>query len=120
MFDPGTKKALYSSLILVIGFFTLVALSPAFAQEDSPAKKVYASKCLMCHGDDAKGDTKAGKMMKTPDLTTESWKQGTSVPELVKTLREGLGKMPKYEGKLSEEELKAVAEYTRELSKIEE
>jgi len=120
MFDPGTKKALYSSLILVIGFSTLVALSPAFAQEDSPGKKVYDSKCLMCHGDDAKGDTKAGKMMKTPDLTTESWKQGTSVPQLVKTLREGLGKMPKYEGKLSEEELKAVAEYTRTLSKSKE
>jgi cytochrome c5 len=120
MFDPGTKKALYSSLILVIGFFTLVALSPAFAEEDSPGKAVYDSKCLMCHGDDAKGDTKAGKMMKTPDLTTESWKQGTSVAEVVKTLREGLGKMPKYEVKISEEDLKAVADYTLKLSKIEE
>ena len=120
MFDPGTKKALYSSLLLAIGFFTLVALSPALAEEDSPGKTVYDSKCVTCHGDDAKGDTKAGKMMKTPDLTTESWKQGTSVPQLVKTLREGLGKMPKYEGKLSEEELKAVAEYTRTLSKSKE
>lgn len=120
MSNPRIKKAFYSSLILVIGFFTLVALSPAFAEEDSPGKAVYDSKCLMCHGDDAKGDTKAGKMMKTPDLTTESWKQGASVPELVKTLREGLGKMPKYEGKLSEEELKAVAEYTLKLSEIEE
>jgi mono/diheme cytochrome c family protein len=74
----------------------------------------------MCHGEDAKGDTKAGKMMKTPDLTTEPWKQGTSVAEVVKTLREGLGKMPKYEGKISEEDLKAVAEYTLKLAKIEE
>ena len=120
MSDPRIRKALYSSFFVSIVFFTLVTLSLAFAQEDSPGKNVYDSKCLMCHGDDAKGDTKAGKMMKTPDLTTESWKQGTSVPELVKTLREGLGKMPKYEGKLSEEELKAVAEYTRKLSKIKE
>ncbi len=120
MFDPGKRKALYSSLILVIGFLTLVAFSPALAQEDSPGKKVYDSKCLMCHGDDSKGDTKAGKMMKTPDLTAGSWKQGTSVAEVVKTLREGLGKMPKYEGKISEEDLKAVAEYTLKLSEIEE
>ncbi len=120
MFDPGIKKALYSSLILVIGFFTVAALSLVFAEEDSPGKKVYDSKCLMCHGDDAKADTKAGKMMKTPDLTAGSWKQGTSVPEVVKTLREGLGKMPKYEGKISEEDLKAVAEYTLKLSEIEE
>ena len=58
--------------------------------------------------------------MKTPDLTAETWKQGTSVAEVVKTLREGLGKMPKYEGKISDEDLKAVAEYTLKLSKIEE
>ena len=106
--------------IILIAFFTVVMLPLNLAQENSTGKKVYDSKCAMCHGEDAKGDTKAGKLMKTPNLITESWKQGTSVAELVKTLREGLGKMPKYEGKLSEEELKAVAEYTRELSKIEE
>jgi mono/diheme cytochrome c family protein len=120
MSDPRIRKSLYSSFIVIIVFFTLVTLSLAFAQEDSPGKKVYDSKCVMCHGDDAKADTKAGKMMKTPDLTTEPWKQGTSVAEVVKTLMEGLGKMPKYEGKISEEDLKAVAEYTLKLSTIEE
>jgi cytochrome c5 len=120
MFDLRRRKAFYSSFIVSIVFFTLVTLSLVFAQEDSPGKKVYDSKCLMCHGDDAKGDTKAGKMMKTPDLPTEPWKQGTSVAEVVKTLREGLGKMPKYEGKISEEDLKAVADFTLKLSKIEE
>ncbi len=119
-FDPGVQRAVYLSLLRVIGFFTLTTLPLVLAQEDSPGKKVYVSKCLMCHGEDAKGDTKAGKMMKTPDLTTETWKQGTSVAEVVKTLGEGLGKMPKYEGKISEEDLKAVTEYTLKLSKIEE
>lgn len=111
---------MYLSLLLVIGFFTLTTLPLVLAEEDSPGKTVYDSKCVACHGEDAKGDTKAGKMMKTLDLTTEPWKQGTSVAEVVKTLREGLGKMPKYEGKISEEDLKAVAEYTLKLSKIEE
>jgi len=120
MSDPRIRKSLYSSFIVIIVFFPLVTLSLAFAQEDSPGKKVYDSKCLMCHGDDAKGDTKAGKLMKTPNLITGPWKQGTSVSEVVKTLREGLGKMPKYQGKISEEDLKEVAEYTRKLSKIEE
>ena len=118
--EPGTQRAVYLSLLLGIGFFTVAALSLVLAQEDSPEKKVYVSKCLMCHGEDAKGDTKAGKMMNTPDLTTETWKQGTSVAEVVKTLGEGLGKMPKYDGKISEEDLKAVTEYTLKLSKIEE
>ena len=35
-----------------------------------------------------------------------------ALADLEKTLREGLGKMPKYEGKLSDDELKAVSEYT--------
>ena len=120
MFEPSKRKALCSSLILVVGFLTVATLSLVSAQEDLPGKKVYDSKCATCHGEDAKGDTKAGKMMKTPDLTTEAWKQGTSVAEVVKTLQEGLGKMPKYEGKISEEDLKAAAEYARMLCKIEE
>ncbi len=118
--ESGAQRAVYLSLLLGIGFFTVAALSLVLAQEDSPGKKVYVSKCLMCHGEDAKGDTKAGKMMKTPNLTTETWKQGTSVTAVVKTLGEGLGKMPKYDGKISEEDLKAVTEYTLKLSKIEE
>ncbi len=118
--EPGTQRAVYLSLLLGIGFSTVAGLSLVLAQEDSPGKKVYVSKCLKRHGADAKGDTKAGKMMKTPDLTTETWKQGTSVAEVVKTLGEGLGKMPNYEGKICEEDLKAVAEYTLKLSKVEE
>lgn len=35
--------------------------------------------------------------------------------ELVKTLEKGLGKMPKFEGKLSAAELKSVSEDTLEL-----
>jgi cbb3-type cytochrome c oxidase subunit III len=122
MSHPRLKQVLCPGFISLslIAFFALVMTPLSFAQENSSGKKVYDSKCSMCHGEDAKGDTKAGQMTKTPNLITESWKQGTSVAEVVKTLREGLGKMPKYEGKLSEEEIKAVAEYSRKLSKIKE
>jgi cytochrome c oxidase cbb3-type subunit 3 len=120
MSEPRKRKVPYSSFILVVGFLTVAALSLVFAQEDSPGKTVYDSKCVTCHGEDAKGDTKAGKMMKTPDLTAGAWKQGTSVADVVKTLQEGLGKMPKYMGKISDEDLKAAAEYTIKLSEVEE
>ena len=39
MFDPGIKKVLYSSLILVIGFFTLATLSLALARKTCPERK---------------------------------------------------------------------------------
>lgn len=119
MSNPRERKALYPGFILMIGFLTVAVFSLVFAQEDLPGKTLYDSKCATCHGGDAKGDTKAGKMMKTPDLTTDPWKQGTSVAEVVKTLQEGLGKMPKYKGKISDQDLKAAAEYMLKLSKIE-
>ena len=120
MSGPGLRRILCSSFIFLIVFLLLVTLPMVFAQEDAVGKSVYDSKCASCHGDDAKGETKAGQLTKTPDITSEPWKQGTSVEELVKTLREGLGKMPKYEDKITAEDLKAVAEYTRKLSKIKE
>lgn len=119
MVHSRERKALYPSFILLIGFLSVAAFPLVSAQEDLPGKTVYDSKCASCHGDDAKGDTKAGKMMKTPDLTTEPWKQGTSIAEVVKTLQDGLGKMPKYKGKISDEDLTAAADYTLKLSKIE-
>lgn len=120
MSDLNANKSIRFLAILSVTFLTFLILTLAFAPAHEPGKKVYDARCASCHGDDGKGETKAGKMTKTPDITQKDvWKQGTSVAELVKTLEEGLGKMPKYEGKLSAEELKAVSEYTLELSGIE-
>lgn len=92
-----------------------VAMSTAAAELAADGQAVYEKRCAMCHGEDGKGDTKAGKMMKTPDITTADWKEGTSVEQLVATLKKGLGKMKSFEGKVSDEELTAAAEYTRQL-----
>ena len=120
MFDSKAKNNIRFLAVLSFSFLTLLFLTFAFAPPHELGKKIYDARCSSCHGDDGKGETKAGKMTKTPDITQkEVWKKGTSVAELVKTLEEGLGKMPKYEGKLSAEELKAVSEYTLELSGIE-
>ena len=112
MSDQRLKKAVALTIAVVFGFSLLAMVSFAFAQENEVGAAVYKKRCLMCHGEDGVGDTKAGKMTKTPDMNTAEWKNGKTVADLEKTLREGLGKMPKYEGKLSDEELKAVSEYT--------
>jgi mono/diheme cytochrome c family protein len=96
---------------LVMGSL-LSLMAFAVTQENEAGAAIYKKRCLMCHGEDGVGDTKAGKMTKTPDINVAEWKNGKTVAELVTTLREGLGKMPKYEGKLSDEELTAVSEYT--------
>lgn len=112
MSDQRLKRAVALSVAVLIGFGLLAMASIAFAQENEAGAAVYKKRCLMCHGEDGVGDTKAGKMTNTPDITSADWKNGKTVADLEKTLREGLGKMPKYEGKLSDDELKAVAEYT--------
>ncbi len=110
MSDQRLRKAVKAALTTFLVALLLATLL-ANTEEQKLGTQVYEKKCVMCHGQDGVGDTKAGKMMKAPDLTKSEWKNGTSSTELAKTLREGLGKMPKYEGKLSDEELNAVAEY---------
>ena len=112
MLNLQLRRAVLASLAAVLAASILTTFIFAFAEENQLGAQVFEKKCVMCHGKDGVGDTKAGKMMKTPDITVAEWKNGKTVAELVKTLREGLGKMPKYEGKLNEEELEAVAEYT--------
>jgi mono/diheme cytochrome c family protein len=112
MLNPQLGRALLAVLATVLAASVLTTLIFAFAEENELGAQVYEKKCVMCHGKDGVGDTKAGKMMKTPDINVTEWKNGKTVAEFVKTLREGLGKMPKYEGKLSDEELEAVAQYT--------
>ena len=112
MSDLRLKRALTLMIVIVAGFSLLATLAFALAQENEAGAAVYKKRCLMCHGENGVGDTKAGKMTKTPDITTAEWKNGKTAADLEKTLRVGLGKMPKYEGKLSDDELKAVAEYT--------
>jgi len=112
MLDLRLKRALAMTMVILLGCCLLATLAFALAQENEAGAAVYKKRCLMCHGEDGVGDTKAGKMTKTPDINTAEWKNGKTVADLETTLSEGLGKMPKYEGKLSDDELTAVAEYT--------
>lgn len=114
MSENRLSKARAVALLFLAGSFALATLAFAVVQENEVGAAVYKKRCTMCHGENGVGDTKAGKMTKAPNITTVEWKNGATVDQLVKTLREGLGKMPKYDGKLSDEELTAVSKYTIE------
>jgi cytochrome c6 len=84
----------------------LLLAAPALAAE---GKEIFAQKCAACHGPDGKGKTKMGEKLGVKDLTALD-----SSVDVQKTIEEGKPpKMTAYKGKLSDDEIKAVAAYVK-------
>jgi len=66
----------------------------------------------MCHGADGKGDTGMGKTLKLRDLGSADV-QGQSDADLTGIITNGKGKMPKYDGKLSKDQIGDLVKYIR-------
>jgi len=100
-------KTLFSLLVL-LGLAMIAR--PAMADD---AEALYKSKCQMCHGADGKGSPAGQKMgvrdFHSPEVAKES------DAELFKITKEGKGKMPKQEGKLTDDQIKELIAYIRKL-----
>jgi mono/diheme cytochrome c family protein len=97
--------------VLTVLAFTLVFSTWSLA--DSGAD-TFKAKCAMCHGADGKGDTSMGKTMKLRDLGSADV-QGQSDADLIGIITNGKGKMPKYDGKLTADQIKDLVKYIRTL-----
>ena len=98
-------KAMISTMALGI---LLAGAIPAAADD---AAALYKSKCQMCHGADGKG-TAAGQKMGARDFhSPEVAKQSDA--DMAKITKEGKGKMPKFEGKLTDDQIKELVKYIR-------
>ena len=87
-------------VLTLVSVGLIVSAAPMFAADGAAT---YKAKCAMCHGADGKGKTPlAGSKL--------------TVDEIVKFTTDGKApKMPAYKGKLSTEEIKAVAEHVKSL-----
>ncbi len=78
--------------------------SPAQAQADAPdGEKIFRTYCITCHGIDGKLELNGAK-----DLTLSE----VPLEERITQVTEGKGLMTPFEGILTEEQIRAVAEYT--------
>ncbi len=96
-------------LLAGVALIALVAaVVPVMAAEDG--KALFESKCAMCHGKDgvAKPMAKGAGNFNDP-----AWQKGATVASISKTVEDGKGKMPASKGKLSPEQIKAIAEYVK-------
>ena len=100
------KKVL--SILIVLGF--MMATRPAMADD---AEALYKSKCQVCHGPDGKGSA-AGQKIGVKDFhSPEIAKQ--SDEELFNATKQGKGKMPAYDKKLTDDQIKQLIKYIRSL-----
>jgi mono/diheme cytochrome c family protein len=88
-----------------------LALSFLFAgaAQAADGKALFASKCTVCHGPDGKGQSSMGKKLGVKDLTVTKLSAG----DIEAMITKGKGKMTPFEGKLTGEEIKAVAAHVK-------
>ncbi|MGW8312465.1 MAG: c-type cytochrome [Desulfuromonadales bacterium] len=86
------------------------AAEPEKSASAPDAKALYAAKCAMCHGADAKGGF-------GPDLTAADYQFGKTREAIVETITEGRGngKMPAFGSQLKQDEIDALASYLQSL-----
>lgn len=88
--------------------------APAFAQSAGAA--TYKAKCAMCHGPDGTAATPMGKMMKIPSFKSPEATKASEASYIAVT-KDGKGKMPAYNGKLTDAQIKEVVSFIRTLQK---
>jgi mono/diheme cytochrome c family protein len=84
--------------------------------EDS-STQIYKGRCVTCHGEDGKGNAPEGKKLKTPDLGATDV-QNKSDAELAKIISDGKGKMPKFGGKLTKDQIRDLVTYIRKFKPV--
>ena len=101
--------------IAVIAMLCLVG-SIARAQDVANGEKIYKAKCVSCHGPDGKGETAAGKATKARDLCSADVKKESDA-DWTGIIVKGKNKMPSYDKKISDADVKDVVKYMRSLCK---
>ena len=86
--------------------------------QSSGTKQLFKDKCARCHGLDGRGQTQMGDMFDAPDFTDkEWWKEGRSNQRLIDSVRNGRGFMPKFEKKLTSQQITSLISYVRQFNK---
>jgi len=80
---------------------------------DASTQDLYRSTCQGCHGANGKASAIGRKLGAKDFLDPEV--QKVSKPDLAKIITDGKAKMPPYKGKLTDDQIKALVKYIRDL-----
>ena len=127
------KNILALSMLVVFGFALMSSMAPQKAW-DVPAKfktmknpskadaaagkELWNKNCASCHGKTGIGDGPKARTLETfPVDFSKSVFQGQSDGDIFYKTKTGRGDMPKYEGKLGDDEIWQLVNYTRSFKK---
>jgi cytochrome c6 len=92
----------------------LILVAGAVARADDSAS-LYKSKCSACHAADGSGSGSMGKALGAPDFRSDAVQKETDA-QFNDSIANGKGKkMPAYKGRLSDDQIKGLVAYIREL-----
>lgn len=105
-----TKK----TVVFAASFVLALAMSASASAQDTAA--LYKAKCASCHAADGSGDTAIGKKMGVKSFSDPELAKSTDAAWIEAT-KKGKGKMPAYDGKLTDDQIKDLVTFIRGLSK---
>jgi cytochrome c6 len=106
-----TKKAVVG---FAASFVLALAMSTSAAAQDAAA--LYKAKCASCHAADGSGDTPVGKKMGVKSFSDPEVAKSTDAAWIEAT-KKGKNKMPAYDGKLTDDQIKDLVTFIRGLKK---
>ena len=99
-------------LLLAAGVAVVLTIPNVWAA-DQGTSDLYKAKCQSCHGADGKA-TAIGKKLGAKDFQDPDTAK-LSDAEMAKIIEQGKNKMPPYKGKLTDDQIKALVSYIKEL-----
>jgi mono/diheme cytochrome c family protein len=92
----------------------IVLSAPSHAQDGGT---LFKTKCSACHAADGSGSGAMGKQLGVTDLRSDDVQKQTDA-QLTDSIANGKGKkMPAYKGKITDDQIKGLVGYIRDLAK---
>jgi mono/diheme cytochrome c family protein len=80
-------------------------------------QRIFERKCASCHNTNGDGKTVTGGRFPFANLIDGVWRSDGSAEAIERQIRRGHDPMPKFEGKLTDEEIRQTVAYVFELSR---